>query len=73
MQNRNDILNELLEISRLMAESDNKASLYEVPANYFESFAGLIMVRIKNSSGSMLREIELLSPTISAIEKTKMT
>ena len=74
MQNRNDILNELLEISRLMAETDNKNKLYEVPVNYFESFADSVIFRIKNSGeGSIKTEMEMLSSIIAGIDKKKLT
>ena len=69
MQNRNDIFNELLEISRLMAETDNKNKLYEVPVDYFESFADSVIFRIKNvAAGSVKDEMGMLSPIIAGID-----
>jgi len=72
MQNRNDIYKELLEISQLMAETDNKNNLYQVPANYFESFSDMLMLRIKNAtSESAGTEMAFLSSIISGIDKKK--
>src|SRR5882724_4557805 len=73
MQNKNDIFNELLGISRLMTEINSKNDLYEVPANYFESFAGSVMSRIKTmDSGPVKNETEMLPPIISGIDKKKL-
>ena len=72
MQNRNDIYKELLEISELIAETDKKASLYEVPSNYFESFADTVMFKIKNAGAlSAEHEIASLSPVVASIDKKK--
>jgi len=73
MQNRNDIYNELLEISRLMTEVNSKINLYEVPAGYFESFAEMVMNRIKTADASAKNEMEMLSPMLSGIDKKKFT
>jgi hypothetical protein len=73
MQNRNDIYNELLEISRLMTEVNSKINLYEVPAGYFESFAEMVMNRIKTADASAKNEMEMLSPILSGIDKKKFT
>jgi hypothetical protein len=74
MQNRNDILNELLEISRLMAETDNRNKLYEVPVNYFESFADSVIFRIKNATQESVKtEMGMLSTIIAGIDKKKLT
>ena len=72
MQNRNDIFNELLGISRLMTEINSKNNLYEVPAGYFESFADTVMNRIKTTDSNPAKnETESLSPVISGIDKKK--
>lgn len=72
MQNKNDIYKELLEISQLMAATDNKNNLYQVPANYFESFSDMLMLRIKGvATESAGTEIGLLSSIISSIDKKK--
>src|SRR5882672_10209255 len=72
MQNRNDIFNELLEISRLMTEINSKNNLYEVPAGYFESFADAVMNRIKTTDSSPAKnEMALISPVIAGIDKKK--
>jgi len=70
MQESNQISNELLEISRLIAGIDRKNRLFELPSGYFETFADGLMARIKNESvQSVKTELETLSPLISQLEK----
>jgi hypothetical protein len=47
VKNENEILNELRQISRLVADL-NRENLLKVPENYFEQFAGQVMLRIKS-------------------------
>ncbi|MBS1599757.1 MAG: hypothetical protein JST75_16140 [Bacteroidetes bacterium] len=55
-----------------MTEMDNKNSLYEVPVNYFESFADTVMNRIKNADAVLLEnEAAIISPIFSGIDKKK--
>lgn len=48
MQNRAVILNELREISPLLAEADSQ-NPYKVPMGYFEGLAGQLLLRIKDA------------------------
>ncbi len=52
-----------------MTEMDNKKNLYEVPENYFESLADVVLFRIKNADRlSAEKEIASLSPIVSEID-----
>lgn len=59
MKNENYILNELNQISPVVAGITRK-NLFEVPENYFEQFAGKVMLRIK----SMQKDEEISSSLI---------
>jgi hypothetical protein len=48
VQNRIDILNELGEISPIIASIGNQ-NVYHIPSGYFETLSGLIINRIKNT------------------------
>ncbi len=50
MQNGNYILNELREISPVLAEIPYRTRLYELPEGYFENLADKILTRIKEAS-----------------------
>jgi hypothetical protein len=47
VKNENEILNELRQISHLVADL-NRENLLKVPENYFEQFAGQVMLRVKS-------------------------
>ena len=69
MQNKNEILSELLEISQLIAEINRENNLYEVPSGYFGSLADKILAHIKTSGLAAKNELEALSPVLSRIDK----
>lgn len=56
MENRNDILNELREISPVLAAAE-KVNVYTVPAGYFNDLAGSILPLIKEENSPFLSGI----------------
>lgn len=64
MENRNDILNELKQLSPLLAER-KKENLFTVPENYFSSIEQSVMGKIKAESVS----VELQNSNLKNIEK----
>ncbi len=56
MENRNDILNELREISPILAATE-KVNVYTVPAGYFNDLAGTILPLIKEENSPFLSDI----------------
>jgi hypothetical protein len=52
-------------------EGINKATPYQIPGGYFESFAAGVVARIKSEKAAedISKELQLLSPLLSAIEK----
>lgn len=56
MENRNDILNELREISPVLAGID-KVNIYNVPAGYFDGFAQNMLPLVKDEQSSLLSSI----------------
>lgn len=57
MENRNDILNELKEISPLLAGMQ-KTNVYTVPAGYFEALANNTILLVKDEESNFLTTIK---------------
>src|SRR5258707_799441 len=69
MDSRTTILDELKEISPLVATIGHEAP-YTVPAGYFKGLAGTVLNRIKASSAtSPKEELAFLSPLLNRLEK----
>lgn len=69
MENRNTILNELKEISPVVAQV-GLLNPYEVPQGYFENLASDILQRIKAGKAETAKEeLEILSPLLSGLSK----
>jgi hypothetical protein len=68
MQNRNDIYNELLEISRLMTEANVKSIFTKYPP-IFRIICRNGDEQDKNSGCFPKNEMEMLSPILSGIDK----
>jgi adenylate kinase len=66
MQNINDILNELKEISPVLAEIPRQKELYQLPPGYFETLPDKIFSRIRNAVSS---ETASLSTILSQADK----
>lgn len=65
MENRNDILNELREISPVLAGINN-INVYSVPAGYFDGFAQNILPLVKDEQSSLLSSINKQAGSIPA-------
>jgi hypothetical protein len=73
MQSRNDILTELGQVSPFLAGIPFRKDLYPVPAGYFESFADLVVLRIKvGQDNSLLGEMGSFSPLASQVGKVML-
>lgn len=69
MENRNTILNELKEISPVVAQAGFE-NPYDVPQGYFDNFAAILLQRIKAGEASTAKEeLETLSPLLSGLSK----
>ena len=69
MTRRNDISQELQEISPGLAHLE-PVNPYRVPAGYFESFAELILLRIRTEHvESAADEMQIVSPLLSGLKK----
>jgi hypothetical protein len=69
MENRNTILNEVKEISPVVAQVGFQLP-YEVPAGYFEGLAAQVLARVKaNEAATAKEELEVLSPLLSGLSK----
>ena len=68
MQGRSTILNELKDISPLVA-GINPENTYQVPQGYFEGLAGSILARIKASQPSAKEELETISPLLNSLSR----
>lgn len=69
MENKQNIVNELKEISPIVAQV-GFSNPYEVPQGYFENFAATVLQRIKaTTAASPKEELEMLSPLLGSIGK----
>jgi hypothetical protein len=65
MENRNNILNELKEISPVLAGID-RVNVYNVPAGYFEGFAQNMLPLVKDEQSSLLSSINKQAGSVPA-------
>ena len=68
MATREDILNELEQISPVVARI-SFVNPYQVPQGYFDGFADQVMLKIKPDNISATEELEKLSPLLSSLSK----
>ena len=68
MSNKSEILNEIKEISPLLA-SLNKTEVYTVPDNYFDNFCTGILSKINLSHNEQVDELSEIAPTLKSISR----
>lgn len=69
MNRRKEILDELIDAAPKLADIENQHP-YRVPAGYFDSLPGLVLLRIKTENAiSVEEELDVISPLLGSLSK----